>query len=358
MTRVLLTGGSGFAGSHVLRALLAGTDWDVTCVASWRHRGEPSRILSALDGRTRDRVTVLTHDLSAAMPPGVLGGLGQADVVMNIASDSHVERSIAGPAAFAANNIMLMLTMLEYARAAPPRLFLQMGTDEVYGPMAGGVPNREWDTLIPSNPYSSSKASQDCLAVAWWRTYGLPLIMTRTMNLYGPAQDSEKFVPMVLRKVLAGETVTIHASPDGVPGSRCWIDVREFAAAWLFLAMSHEPARYPAASRPDLFHIVGTPRDNLSVALEIAEIAGRPLKYELVSFHASRPGHDLAYGLNGSKLAAAGWKPRRTMTESLAGTVEWYLRHPEWELLQSAHAAPGPSRLGPAIPARALVDPG
>ena len=329
MTRVLLTGASGFAGSHVLRHLLEQTDWELACPASWRHRGEPSRILSALDGHDRGRVTVLTHDLSVPPPAGVLAGIGQADIIMNVASDSHVDRSISGPAEFVSNNILLMLTMLEYARANPPRLFLQMGTDEVYGPMTGGVPNREWDTVIPSNPYSASKASQDCLAIAWWRTYKLPLILTRTMNLYGPAQDGEKYVPMVIRKVLAGETVPVHASPEGVPGSRYWIDVRELAAAWLFLA-GREPSRFPAADRPDMFHVVGEYRDNLSVARDIAEILGRPLHAELVSFHASRPGHDLAYGLDGSKLAAAGWKPRRTLGESLAETVEWYCRHRDW----------------------------
>ena len=330
MTRVLLTGASGFAGSHVLRHLLTETDWEISCLASWRHFGEPARILAAAEGADRNRVRIITHDLATPLTPGTMHDIGRADIVMNIASDSHVERSIADPVPFAVNNIMLMLTMLTYARRTAPRLFLQMGTDEVYGPMLDGVPNREWDTVIPSNPYSASKASQDALATAWWRTYGVPLVLTRTMNLYSPGQSSEKFVPMVVRKVLAGETVTIHASPDGVPGSRCWIDAREFADAWLFLARMHTPAAYPDADRPDLFHIVGEERDNLTVARTIASILGKPLQYELVSFHASRPGHDLMYGLDGTKLASTGWKCRRTLDESLTETVEWYERNPRW----------------------------
>ena len=330
MKRVLLTGAAGFAGSHVLAHLLAQTDWQITCPASWSHRGEPARITAAMEGHDPARVRVITHDLTAPLTPMLLDDLGAADLVMNIASESHVDRSISDPAPFVRNNVALMLTMLEYARAAKPQLFLQMGTDEVYGPMLGSIPNAEWDTVIPSNPYSASKAAQDAICTSYWRTYGLPLIMTRTMNLYGPSQSAEKFIPMVIRRVLAGETVTVHASPDGIPGSRHWIDAREFASAWLFLAAGHDPAGYPAADRPDMFHVVGTEHDNLEVARLIAEVIGKPLRHALVSFHASRPGHDLAYGLDGSKLAAAGWKCERPFGESLAETVEWYLRNPRW----------------------------
>jgi dTDP-glucose 4,6-dehydratase len=330
MTRVLLTGASGFAGSHVLRHLLTETDWDILCLVSWQHRGEPGRILDAVAGIDPGRVQVVTHDLAAPMTSGVLNQVGRADVVMNIGSDSHVDRSITHPVPFVTNNVMLALNMLEYARRTCPRMFLQMSTDEVYGPMLDDRLNREWDTVLPSNPYSASKAAQDALATAWWRTYSLPIVLTRTMNLFGPFQNSEKYIPMVIRRVLADEVVTIHASPKGQPGSRCWIDVRELADAWLFLSCEHTPARYPEADRPDLFHIAGEMRDNLTVAQNIATIIGRPLKYKLTSFHESRPGHDLAYGLDGSKLAKAGWTPQRELDESLAETVEWYLSNQHW----------------------------
>lgn len=332
-TRVLLSGASGFAGSHVLRALLADTDWDITCVSSWQHFGEPARVLDAIARSgplDLSRVQLITHDLSVPMTPGVVRDAGPADIIMNVASDSHVDRSIASPAPFVANNVGLSLTMLEHARRVKPRMFLQMGTDEVYGPMLSGRPNVEWDTTIPSNPYSASKAAQDSLSIAWWRTYGVPVVLTRTMNLFGPYQSGEKFIPMVIRQVLAGEPVTIHSSPDGVPGSRCWIDVRELANAWLYLAQKQTPAKYPDTDRPDLFHIVGEQRDNLEIAEIIAAILGKPLRHNLVSFHASRPGHDLVYGLDGTKLADAGWRPARELTESLRETVEWYQKNPAW----------------------------
>lgn len=328
--RVLLTGAAGFAGSHILRHLLAETGWEIICPASWAHRGEPARILAAVAGHDRNRVTVVTHDLAAPFTPGLLPVIGEPDIVMNAASESAVERSISDPVPVVLNNTALALTMLEHARKTRPRMFLQMGTDEVYGPVLNDSPNREWDTMIPSNPYSASKAAQDCIAISYWRTYGLPLVLTRTMNLFGPYQSAEKLIPVVIRKVLAGERVPIYSSPEGVPGSRCWIDAREFAGAWLFLAQSHTPGAYPAADRPDMFHVAGEEHTNLEVAQMIAEIIGKPLKYGLVPFHASRPGHDLAYALDASKLAAAGWKCQRPFAQSLAETVRWYLDNPHW----------------------------
>jgi dTDP-glucose 4,6-dehydratase len=223
-----------------------------------------------------------------------------------------------------------MVNLLEYARQVQPKVFLHMDTDEVYGPAPAGYAHREWDPIIPSNPYAASKAAQSSLATAWWRTYGLPVVLTRTMNLIGPGQGPEKLVPTVIRKVIAGETVPIYSSPDGVPGSRYWIDTRDFAGAWLHLLHNTEPQRYPDDDRPSLWHIVGEERSNLEVAQIIADIIGKPLKYELVSFHASRPGHDLRYALDGSKLADAGWRPSRSLEETLKDIVDWYTARPAW----------------------------
>ncbi|MGV2384422.1 MAG UNVERIFIED_CONTAM: NAD-dependent epimerase/dehydratase family protein, partial [Thermobifida fusca] len=252
------------------------------------------------------------------------------DYILNLASESHVDRSIADPGPFIRNNVEVMLTVLDYARQTRPRMLLQMGTDEEYGPAPAGYAHREWDTVLPSNPYSASKAAQSAIATAYWRTYQLPVVLTRTMNLIGPGQDAEKFVPMVIRRVLAGETVPIHSSPDGQPGSRHWIDAREFGAAWLHLMTTQQPQMYPAHDRPSMWHIVGEERSNLDVAQTIARILDRPLRYELTSFHDSRPGHDLRYALDGAKLAGAGWAPSRSLDEALVDIVAWYVDHPAW----------------------------
>lgn len=330
--RALLTGAAGFVGSHVLRHLLENTGLEIVCPVTLRHFGSIDRLAPYLADRPdwAERVTPFLCDLSCPIPATRAAEIGEVDFVLNVASQSHVDRSIAEPTSFVRNNIELMLNVLEFARAAQPKVFLHMGTDEEYGPAYGDYRHREWDTVVPSNPYSASKASQSALAIAWWRTFGVPVVLTRTMNLIGPGQSGEKYIPTVIRKVLAGETVQIHSSPEGVPGSRHWIDARAFAGAWLYLLHHAEVQRYPEHDRPTMYHVVGEERSNLEIAQAIADILGKPLKYELTSFHASRPGHDLRYALDGSKLADLGWTPRRPLEESLADIVAWYLRHPAW----------------------------
>lgn len=339
--RIFLTGAAGFVGSHVLHHLLAHTEAEIIIPWTLRHHGNSERVAAAIDeappGSDRRVITVM-HDLATPLPSTLVDEIGPVDYVLNIASNSGVEESIADPATFVRNNSELMVNMLEYARQAKPKVFLHMDTDEVYGPAPDGYAHREWDPIIPSNPYAASKAAQSALATAWWRTYHLPVILTRTMNLIGPGQGPEKLVPTVIRKVLAGETMPIYSSPDGVPGSRYWIDTREFAGAWLHLINHTTPQRYPDDDRPSLWHIVGEERSNLDVAQIIADIIGKPLKYELVSFHASRPGHDLRYALDGTKLADAGWRPARSLEETLKDIVAWYVDNPAWLRMQDPQA--------------------
>ncbi|MBP5870861.1 NAD-dependent epimerase/dehydratase family protein [Streptomyces scabiei] len=337
--KILLTGAAGFVGSHVLAHLLANTDADIVCPWTLRHHGNSQRVATALDNAMQaapdrrawgERVTTVMHDLATPMPRTMVDEIGPVDYVLNIASESHVDRSISEPASFIRNNVELALNVLDYARQVRPKMVLHMGTDEEYGPAYGDYKHREWDTVLPSNPYSASKAAQSAIATSYWRTYGVPVVLTRTMNLIAPGQDAEKFVPTVIRKILAGETVQIHASPEGIPGSRHWIDAREFGAAWLHLLRTVEPEMYPDHDRPSMFHVVGEERSNLAIAQTIADILGKPLHYELVSFHSSRPGHDLRYALDGSKLAEAGWTPGRPLEETLTDIVKWYTDRPAW----------------------------
>jgi dTDP-glucose 4,6-dehydratase len=333
--RILLTGAAGFVGSHVLAHLLAHTDAHIVAPWTLRHHGNSQRLAAAIDqapepGAWNDRVTTVMHDLATPMPATLIDEIGPVDYILNIASESGVEESIADPTRFTRNNVELMLNILDVTRQLKPKMLLHMGTDEEYGPAPAGHAHREWETVLPSNPYSASKAAQSAIATSYWRTYGVPVVLTRTMNLIGPGQTGIKLVPTVIRKVLAGETVPIYASADGEPGSRHWIDAREFGAAWLHLMHTHAPAMYPDADRPSMFHIVGEERSNLEVAHIIADLIGKPLKYELVNFHASRPGHDLRYALDGTKLAEDGWRPARKLEETLADIVAWYLDHPAW----------------------------
>jgi len=332
--RVLLTGASGFVGSHVLRHILANTDWEIVCLVSFRHRGLTDRIRLAVAGYddNYERVTVLTHDLTAPISIVLADNIGPIDYVINVASESHVDRSIEAPAPFIQNNVALMTTMLDYARVTNVDAFLHVSTDEVYGPANEGHAHAEWvDLHLPSNPYSASKSAQEAIAYSYWRTYDVPVIITNTMNIVGEMQDPEKFVPMVIKRVLLGQEVPIHASPDGaIIGSRFYLHARNQADGLLF-ALAQPVPSWQESDVPAKWNIVGEREvTNLEMAEMIAEFVGRPLKYDLVDFHSSRPGHDLRYALDGGRMRAAGWVAPFSLEDSLRRTVEWTLARPEW----------------------------
>lgn len=328
--RILVTGIAGFMGSHVLRHLLVKTDWDIVGIASFAHKGRSARILRQLEGMDASRFTLVLHDLTFPIKSDLAKDIGNIDYVLNIASESHVDRSIDEPRPFIENNTKLILTMLEYIKEYPVKKFIHISTDEVYGP-ASDHNHREGEPHRPSNPYSASKAAQESICFAYWRTYSLPIVITNTMNIIGEMQDKEKFVPLVIDKVLNDQKMSIHASPDGVIGSRYYLHARNQADALLYLLNNHQPTLYPA-NDIDRFNIVGEAEvDNLTMANKIAQIIGKPLRYELVDFHSSRPGHDLRYGLDGDKMKRLGWTAPFSLDESLRTTVEWSINNRDWQ---------------------------
>jgi dTDP-glucose 4,6-dehydratase len=289
----------------------------------------PYRILDDLNYQNNmDRVKIITHDLTAPLTEDVKEQIGQPEVILNIASDSHVDRSITHAAEFIENNVKLAINMLEYAREVKPKMFLQFSTDEVYGQAPVGVNHKEWSPIVPSNPYSASKAAQEAIAISYWRTYSVPVIITNTMNVFGERQDKEKFVQLCIDKVNNGEKISIHSYPDGkTAGSRFYIHARNVADAVKFIMDNVKPRMYPKYELPERFNVVGEKEvDNLTMAQMIAKIVGKPLNYELVNFHSSRPGHDCRYALDGTKLAEYGWKPRVSFEDSLKRTVNFSLK--------------------------------
>lgn len=333
--KIFLTGAAGFVGSHVLRHLLVNTDAEIVCPVTFRHKGTPLRIVQAIGGDSAyaSRIDILRLDLTAPVDSVSEAVVGHVDVIMNVASESHVDRSITDPGPFVDNNVRLMTTVLDYARRVKPRMLLHMSTDEVYGPAYGHHRHREWETIAPSNPYSASKAAQEAIAFSYWRTYGVPVVITNTMNLIGEGQDREKFVPKTIRAVRNGQPVTVHCDADGRPGSRFYLHARNLADAWLYLVQAHVPQMYAADDDlPSRFNIVGEREvDNVEMVQLIAEAmgSGSPV-IDRVDFHASRPGHDLRYALDGSKLAETGWSHPVPFEESLRRSVRWTLEHPEW----------------------------
>ncbi len=332
--RVLLTGASGFLGHHMLRHILMNTDWEVVCICSWAHKGMPERVKQALDGKAdfAKRVTIITHDLEAPLTDRTKQRIGKIDYILNIASNSHVNRSIDYPGEFILMNTALAYNMLEYAREVKPELFLQFSTDEVYGVAPRGVDHPEWASIVPSNPYSASKACQEAIAISYWRTYDVPVVITNTMNLTGQAQDAEKYPAQLIRKIYRGETVTVHGKPGDI-GSRFYIHARNAADAVLYIINKLGAKHYieDVNLLPDRYNIVGeTELDNLELAQMTAKLMGKKLKYKFIDFHKGRPGHDRRYSLSGKKLKKLGWKPPEGFEESLKSTIDWTLKHPEW----------------------------
>lgn len=330
--RVLLTGASGFFGSHLLRHLLMNTDWEFVCPCSWEHKGTPERVENAINGMDKSRVTVITHDLVAPFTETTKKRIGNIDYILNIASNSHVDRSITNPGEFIIGNTLLAYNMLELARELKPKLFLQFSTDEVYGVAPKGVNHAEWSSIVPSNPYSASKACQEATAISYWRTYGVPLVITNTMNLLGQCQDSEKYPAQLIRKINNNEVVTVHGTKDDI-GSRFYLHARNAADAVLFIINNLPPKLYNDGENllPDRYNIVGDLElNNLELAQMTAKLMGKELKYEFIDFHKGRPGHDRRYSLDGSKLKNLGWKAPHKFEESLKQTIDWTLNHKSW----------------------------
>lgn len=340
MDGLLVTGADGFIGSHFVHHMLTKTDRNLLLVCGWRRggMGERLRTLASMHSGWRDRVTVMTHDLSApfsSFDADRIEAIGVSDIV-HFAAESHVDRSIVEPADVIRNNVMVTVNLLDLARKIPDlNSFVQISTDEVYGPAEGSYCHKEWDPIIPSNPYSASKAAQEAIAVSYWRTFGVPVIITNTMNNIGQRQSADKFLPMIVRKVLAGETVCIH-SANGVVGSRYYLHAANHADA--IRCLLDRAVNYPApgrvgpfARRPFRANVVGELElTNLELAQIVAKEVGKPLVYDLVDAHTSRPGHDLRYALDGSKMRDLGWEPPVPLVESIRSTVRWYLDNPEW----------------------------
>ena len=272
MTTALITGGTGFVGHHLLDYLLAETDWELIALDSLTYAGNPDKV--RLDSRLR----LLYHDLRAPLDPE---RVGPVDYVFNLASASHVDRSIEAPSPFIQNNVAIATNMLEWAREAEPRMFIQFSTDEVYGPAPEEVAFEEWSTILPSNPYAASKACQEAIAISYWRTYGVPVVITNTMNVFGENQHPEKFVPLCARRIEDEESVPIHGEKTGTrwrSGSRHWIYARDVADACLYIAERIEPNAYPEMDRPSRYNIVGADEvTNLEIAKMVAGAMKRPL---------------------------------------------------------------------------------
>lgn len=345
MKRVLLTGIGGFVGAHCFRYFLKNTDWHIVGLDSFRHKGTYSRINE--DILNNDRVTILKHDLSVpidqALENRIMGRKlvegkvieSGIDYIISMASDSAVERSVSDPGACWRNNCELVFNMLELSRRIKPKVFLQISTDEVYGDCPAGYSHPEWDVILPSNPYSASKAAQEALCISYWRSYNMPIVLSNTMNMIGITQDKEKFLPKLIWKIATGQEMEIYADTleDGTKfiGTRFYLHCDNHADALIWM-LERPVTQYSHETRfPDRYNVCGNREfNNLEFAQLVAKLMNKPLKYRLVESKSARPGYDRRYALDGSKLKNLGWEPPIEFEESLKRIIDWQLENPHW----------------------------
>lgn len=318
MTTLLLTGGTGFAGSHFLDYALIATDWQFIVVRGAHVHSPPWR---GARHEHSPRVRLVARDLTQPFTAAEAGALGPVDYMACYASAAEPAESIASPAPFIRANTDIALVTLELARLLEPERVAWVSTAEALGPVLSGHPgHEEFSGHAPLSPYAAGKAAQEDIALAYAASYGVPVTIARTQNLFGERQHPAKLVPALMRKLLADEPVTIIAD-QGEPGTRRFLHAGSLAEAVLFLLRREEGA-------PLAVNIAGKRLSTLEVARAVAKCLGKPLSYELLA--ASRPGHEGHYALDTSRMTAMGWQPSVPFAEALERTVAWTRERPEW----------------------------
>ncbi|HEY7412735.1 MAG TPA: dTDP-glucose 4,6-dehydratase [Vicinamibacteria bacterium] len=313
-TRILVTGGAGFIGSNFARHVArAHPDWEIVVLDKLTYAGRREN-LADLEGRPGFRF-VQGDIADAGAVAEVLPGCAY---VVNFAAETHVDRSLYEAGGFIQTDVYGTFVLLEEARRSPAlKLFVQISTDEVYGSVEQGS-SRETDALMPRNPYSASKAGGDRLAYSYWATYGLPVIVTRASNNYGPYQFPEKVIPLFVTHAIDDIPVPLYG--DGL-NVRDWLHVDDHCRAVDLLLTE---------GRPGETYNVGGGNEvpNIELTRRILGLLGKP--ESLIRPVADRPGHDRRYSLDCTKLRGLGWRPEVDFAPGLAGTVEWYREHPGW----------------------------
>lgn len=304
--RVLVTGAAGFVGSHVVEQLLH-LDCDVVAVGSLQHNGDSLRVVDAITANPdRGAFSWLRHDLAAPFTASQVRRLSDVDVIVNVASLASVDASIKNPIDFVKNNVDLMLSVLDLAQQLNVTRFIQLSTDEVYGTH---VPCDDGHHA-PSSPYSASKAAQEDLCNAWRETFSVPVSIVRSANMFGERQSELAFIPRIVRALLNDDTLTIHVDAQGAPGIRNYSYVGNVAHYLAHRVTATDDAVYNTTLRGQMT------LDNFSLALNVASVLDRELKYEFVEATSIRPGYDRKYELHGID-----WTPAIPAGDALRRTV-------------------------------------
>ncbi|ENX04269.1 dTDP-glucose 4,6-dehydratase 2 [Acinetobacter modestus] len=334
---ILITGGAGFIGSAVIRHIIADTEHYILNVDKLTYAGNLESLISISNN---ERYRFSQTDICDRASLDQLFAEFQPDVVMHLAAESHVDRSITGSAAFIETNILGTYHLLEATRHYWNSLddikkvafrFHHISTDEVYGDLEGTTDLfTEQTSYSPSSPYSASKASSDHLVRAWYRTYGLPVIITNCSNNYGPYHFPEKLIPLVILNALAGKALPVYGNGAQI---RDWLYVEDHARA-LYQVVTK-------AAVGETYNIGGhNEQKNIDVVHAICQLLeelvpnkpeGVTYYQDLITYVTDRPGHDLRYAIDANKIKKdLGWVPQETFVTGLRKTVEWYLANQEW----------------------------
>lgn len=336
--RILVTGGAGFIGSAVIRHLIDHTTFHVANLDKLTYAGNVASLAHAKDA---DRYTFYHYDICDAQAVARIFSEFKPTTVMHLAAESHVDRSITGPGAFIQTNIVGTYTLLEAARDYWTQLpetekttfrFHHVSTDEVYGDLDGTDDLfTETTPYAPSSPYSASKASSDHLVRAWYRTYGLPVVITNCSNNYGPYHFPEKLIPHMILSALAGKPLPVYGNGQQI---RDWLYVEDHARALVKVAT--------CGAIGETYNIGGhNEKANIDVVKQICALLdemrpwvvdGQPKPYaDLITFVMDRPGHDVRYAIDATKIERElGWAPEETFESGLRKTVQWYLDNESW----------------------------
>ena len=335
--KILITGGAGFIGSAVVRHIIQNTDDVILNVDKLTYAGNLESLASVADNA---RYQFSQTDICDRVALDQLFSQFQPDVVMHLAAESHVDRSISGPADFIETNIIGTYQLLEAARqywnelddqAQQAFRFHHISTDEVYGDLEGTDDLfTETTSYAPSSPYSASKASSDHLVRAWHRTYGLPVVLTNCSNNYGPYHFPEKLIPLIILNALQGKSLPVYGNGQQI---RDWLYVEDHARA-LYKVVTE-------AAVGETYNIGGhNEQKNIDVVKAICSLLeefapNKPqglTRYEdLISYVTDRPGHDLRYAIDASKIKQdLGWVPQESFETGLRQTVQWYLNNQQW----------------------------
>lgn len=320
MTRVLITGATGHAGARLAETILQQTDWDVVSLERL-----PNGRQARFDRKAHlpaERIRKVYHDFRAPLPSSLLGELEGVQYVIHAGAEVHGPRSLVDPGLFVQMNVTGTFNMLELARKIQPKVFIYVSSAEVMGPAPAGFSYGEDDALHPTNPYAAAKACGEMLVRAYHRSFGVPALTVRTMNLFGERQQSSKFIPLVFDRLMKSKTIPVHVGPDGVVGSRQWMYVGVFADAILHLL------RRGVAG--ETYHVAGEEKSNTEIVALLAVYLNKQAKQELIDVSVHHPAHTLRYSIHDRNLRLLDWVPTETFAVSLTKTLKWMFENQEW----------------------------